>query len=519
VYGKDKEGKYTVPVKAMTCSTGPDTPLGTYNTLEKYRWRLLMGDVWGQYSTRIVRGILFHSVWYYKMDETTLSATQYNKLGTSASHGCIRLTVEDVKWIYDNCPLGTTVEIYNAKEPGPLGKPETIKLPVGTGWDPTDPSNKNPFKDKAPNFNGAVNKSVAWGVNTNLLTGVKAVSTTGTDITAKIKVEGKLDVYKAGKYKVKYMVTDQIGRTAEKTVIYTVNQCKEKPKLAGVADSTIGADTVVDRAYALEGVTAYLSTKKLSAKDIKVKITKGPKESYVINYSIKAENKLTGTAKAVVHIDRTPPVLEGINFRELTLKQLNAGIAEIKKLALKNVKVKDDYTKLTPDKVRVIVKAKDDYAYTVTYTVSDEVGNVTIETVQFTYFAGARIDGIYNHYGIPAGTDITEEFVKQGVTAINSDNEECTDKISVKISTWDNAVYKVTYSIEDKDGKLISITAYFKTDGKPLEPDPSTQTGDEKSGTVKDGKDTSGNTGKKDNSGNTTDQTDTKETDTTDGAN
>lgn len=513
VYGKDKEGKYTVPVKAMTCSTGPDTPLGTYNTLEKYRWKLLMGDVWGQYSTRIVKGILFHSVWYYKMDETTLSSTQYNKLGTSASHGCIRLTVEDVKWIYDNCPLGTTVEIYNAKEPGPLGKPETIKLPAGTGWDPTDPSSKNPFKDKTPSFNGAVNKSVAWGVKTNLLSGVKAASTTGTDITEKIKVEGSLDVYQAGKYKIKYMVTDQIGRTAEKTVIYTVNQCKEKPKLVGVADSSIGADTVVDRAYALEGVTAYLSTKKLSAKDIKVKITKGKEDSYVINYSIKAENKLTGTAKAVVHIDTTPPVLEGIYYRELTLKQLQAGSAEIKKLALKDVKVKDDYSKLTPDKVKVTVKAKDDYAYTVTYKAADEVGNVTSETVQFTYFAGARIDGIYNHYGIPAGTDITEEFVKQGVTAINSDSEECTDKITVKISTGDNVLYKVIYSIEDNDGKIISITAYFTANGEPLEPAPSTKPADDQSGNT----DKAGN---KENSEDTSDQTGTTDqTDTTDGAN
>lgn len=130
VYEKDKNGKYTKPVKAMTCSTGVDTPLGTYNTQSKYRWKLLMGDVWGQYSTRIVNGILFHSVWYYKMDETTLSATQYNKLGIAASHGCVRLAVTDAKWIYDNCPLGTTVEIYNAKDQGPLGKPETIKIPA-----------------------------------------------------------------------------------------------------------------------------------------------------------------------------------------------------------------------------------------------------------------------------------------------------------------------------------------------------------------------------------------------------
>ena len=30
------------------------TPLGTYQTMAKYRWKALMGNVWGQYSTRIV---------------------------------------------------------------------------------------------------------------------------------------------------------------------------------------------------------------------------------------------------------------------------------------------------------------------------------------------------------------------------------------------------------------------------------------------------------------------------------
>ena len=41
IYEKDETGKYTIPVKAMLCSPGWDTPLGTFKTPEKYRWRLL----------------------------------------------------------------------------------------------------------------------------------------------------------------------------------------------------------------------------------------------------------------------------------------------------------------------------------------------------------------------------------------------------------------------------------------------------------------------------------------------
>ena len=34
-----------------------------------------------------------------------------SNLGRKASHGCIRLKIDDAKWIYDNCPYGTTVVI------------------------------------------------------------------------------------------------------------------------------------------------------------------------------------------------------------------------------------------------------------------------------------------------------------------------------------------------------------------------------------------------------------------------
>lgn len=68
--------------------------------------------------------------------------------GTSASAGCIRLTVQDAKWIYDNCKSGTTVEFYSSSEPGPLGKPEPAKIEEYEelrDWDPTDPDENNPW--------------------------------------------------------------------------------------------------------------------------------------------------------------------------------------------------------------------------------------------------------------------------------------------------------------------------------------------------------------------------------------
>lgn len=150
VYTMDDAGAYTVPYKAMICSTGlyNATPRGVYQISTKYRWRELYGNVYGQYATRIYRGVLFHSVPYYKKSENTLCTEKYNKLGQQASMGCVRLTVEDAKWIVENCPEGTTVEIYESDDPGPLGKPSARYIDSNDpnrGWDPTDPAADNPW--------------------------------------------------------------------------------------------------------------------------------------------------------------------------------------------------------------------------------------------------------------------------------------------------------------------------------------------------------------------------------------
>ena len=71
-------------------------------------------------------------------------------MGTSASLGCIRLTVKNAKWIYDNCAAGTKVYFYKDSNPGPLGKPSERKISGDSevnSWDPTDPASDNPWKE------------------------------------------------------------------------------------------------------------------------------------------------------------------------------------------------------------------------------------------------------------------------------------------------------------------------------------------------------------------------------------
>lgn len=149
VYSTDENGDPKTPLKAMVCSTGRATPLGSYRTYYRRRWNGLFGDVYGQYATGIVGDILFHSVPYYSTHLDDLEYEEYNKLGTAASMGCVRMCVRDVKWVYDYCSIGTVVEFYDDEnDPGPLGKPEPITIDLEDprrGWDPTDPDPDNPW--------------------------------------------------------------------------------------------------------------------------------------------------------------------------------------------------------------------------------------------------------------------------------------------------------------------------------------------------------------------------------------
>ncbi len=98
-------------VRFMTCSSGkPSTPTvrGTFSVGSKgysfgenkgyscYYWTQFHGDY------------LFHSILYNPYTRVV----QDGRLGASLSHGCVRLAIDDAKWIHDTIPRGTTVVSY-----------------------------------------------------------------------------------------------------------------------------------------------------------------------------------------------------------------------------------------------------------------------------------------------------------------------------------------------------------------------------------------------------------------------
>ncbi|MBC8544355.1 L,D-transpeptidase family protein [Bianquea renquensis] len=312
IYGLDEKDEYTIPVKAMVCSTGSATPLGTFKTSDRYRWKILDGDVWGQYSTRITGHILFHSVPYKEKDNTTLKWNYYNKLGSTASAGCVRLTTIDAKWILDNCPKGTTVIIYNDSNPGPLGKPSALKLPSGTGWDPTDPDPANPWKLKEASLKGVSDRTIEYGGSVDVMSGVKGLDKCGNDITDSVEVSGLVDANTLGTYSVTYTVTDITGSTATAQATFTVQD-------------TVYPVITMNRVFIeeLEEFNEDMALKMAEASDksgiksFTAAVEAQSPWSYVVLYTATDKNGLTQTLQQTIERDHYGE-LTGVEDRTVT---------------------------------------------------------------------------------------------------------------------------------------------------------------------------------------------------------
>ena len=230
VYTYDEKGNYTKPVKAFVCSVGKSsspTPAGKFKISSKHRWQLMKGDVYSQYCSRITGHILFHSVPYRETKSNTLFSGYYDRLGSAASAGCVRLTCGDALWIYNNCSSGTVVEIFDGSSANdPLGKPSAMKL-SGTAysnWDPTDPVSNNPWKTAKPTIK-AENFTVELGSDKVDLASKAAVKDAYGN-ALKADISGNVDTMKAGTYSVTYSAKDSRGNSAKKTITVTVKDTK-----------------------------------------------------------------------------------------------------------------------------------------------------------------------------------------------------------------------------------------------------------------------------------------------------
>ena len=114
VWQMNEAGEYE-QVQTFVCSTGlgNSTPRGIFldggpanvwHHFSKF-------DVWARYSFEIEGDIMFHSVLFSEKDPDTLREGSLYALGQKASHGCVRLSVKNARWLFENCRKGSLVII------------------------------------------------------------------------------------------------------------------------------------------------------------------------------------------------------------------------------------------------------------------------------------------------------------------------------------------------------------------------------------------------------------------------
>ena len=112
--------------RQMLCSTGAaghETITGTFYLPYKDRddersaWYSFYAlGVYAKYATRINGPYLFHSIPCYSKSLDDVVPRYAREFGMPASHGCIRLQVEDAEFIAKKCLAGTRVKIFYSNQ-------------------------------------------------------------------------------------------------------------------------------------------------------------------------------------------------------------------------------------------------------------------------------------------------------------------------------------------------------------------------------------------------------------------
>lgn len=147
VYGiySDKSAKALMSEFVSTARKGKNTPTGNFKIQgasggRKAKLRtakMSSGKAYAEYLCRFHGAKCMHGVPYKNRNtKGYVSKTEFNKLGSPASAGCVRMPIKLCRYIYNNCPVGTPVRVFKGT-PGkyPAGKPK--KYTATSNIDPT----------------------------------------------------------------------------------------------------------------------------------------------------------------------------------------------------------------------------------------------------------------------------------------------------------------------------------------------------------------------------------------------
>ena len=294
------------------------------------------------------------------------------------------VAVKDAKWIYDNCPAGTLVTIYDSEYAGPLGKPVAEALNLEderANWDPTDPDEENPWQEDEVRILGAGSRTIERGCTFDPLAGVTAVDRYGRDISTKLKVVGNVNPEITGTYPVTYLIENYEGETVSHeseigvadTMAPTIELLQDEVTLNRTQASAANIQRAIGEAVKVTDGTEELSADRLI---IDANSLEGQDYGW-FQLPVQAEDAAGNCSETVlitVRLDRQPPVIHDPSRKEFS----GSSEENIREQLLAAIWVEDAYSGVENVSVSWTKEAGTD-TYTILCTARDRYGNVSSE--------------------------------------------------------------------------------------------------------------------------------------------
>lgn len=223
VYKVNASGELQSAYKTFVCSVNKEVEDTTSQISEKYVWRKISDNVYGQYTSRIGVSTYIHSVPYRSESTKAVIANAYNNLGKNAEIGSIYLQVADAKWIYENCGMNTKVIIYSDENEEPaIALAEVPALADAEGIDLSDIANAEKVSPtQIAYLRGVKDYDITVGENIDFWDGIYAADVNHNEITSYIYLTGTFDSQTPGMYIVTYNLIDEYGtKIAYQSIIH-----------------------------------------------------------------------------------------------------------------------------------------------------------------------------------------------------------------------------------------------------------------------------------------------------------
>ncbi|ERJ11262.1 immunoglobulin-like domain-containing protein [Haloplasma contractile] len=322
------------------------------------------------------------------------------------------------------------------------------------------------YDEDAPVFDGLENITIATGYTVDYLSGVTATDNIQNDISDKIIVDdSRVDYDTPGVYRVNYIVTDLSGNVTIKPINITIVEDTTEPVIAGTRDFTVEVN--FDAPNYLEGVTVSDDfdsnvTINVDSSDVDLETV----DTYDLVYTATDQDGNTVTiSKTVTVQDTISPSIVGINTGGLSTE-----VGDSAPDYLDGVTATDNYdTDLTVEVDSSDVDLDTVGQYEVIYTVTDDAGNITSETIYIKVIdvIAPTLSGVEDKT-ITVGDSFDP---KEGITV--TDNFDAISDILVIVSgdyDVDRAgTYDITITAIDSSNNERPVTFTLTVEEAPVE--------------------------------------------------